>query len=256
MQQSISTQNLPNNHSINIPIKFHSKKFSFINLTDNCKVISFKSLIKEMLLNIIKNKKYNFEEKKITENNITIKKSRPPTLVSNKEYDKLTLIQAGFRDSEEIEVLINDNHEINYIEDWQDCKELEDCEINQEKISKEYNEQKKDGKAQPDFSKFSIFRKIIPGDNSCLFNAVNYALNKSIAEPQILRQLIAVEIKSNPELYNSAVLEADPLEYCEWIMRNDTWGGGIELSILSKCFRVRFDVVDIQNNTIEMIGDV
>lgn len=256
MQEKISTDNLPNNPSINIPIKFQDKKFRFIILTDNCKVISFKSLIKEMVLNIIKNNKYNFDEKKITENNIIIKKSSPPTLVSNKEYDKLTLIQAGFHDSEEIEVLINDNHEINYNEDCQDCKKLEDCEINQEKISKEDNEQKKDGKTQPDFSKFSVVRKIIPGDNSCLFNAVNYALNKCMTEPQILRQLIAVEIKSNPELYNSAALEADPLDYCEWIMRNDTWGGGIELSILSKCFRVRFDVVDIQNNTIEMIGDV
>ena len=71
-----------------------------------------------------------------------------------------------------------------------------------------------------------------------------------------MRELISVEIKSNPELYNSAILEKDPLEYCEWIMRDDTWGGGIELSILSKSFQLRIAVVDIKNVTIEYFGEV
>jgi ubiquitin thioesterase OTU1 len=100
-----------------------------------------------------------------------------------------------------------------------------------------------------------IKRKIIPADNSCLFNAINYAMNTCINEPLIMRELIAVEIKSNPELYNEAILDKNPLDYCDWIMRNDTWGGGIELSIFSKCFQLRIGVVDINNVTIEYFGE-
>jgi hypothetical protein len=102
----------------------------------------------------------------------------------------------------------------------------------------------------------SLIRKIIPADNSCLFNSINYAMNNNINEPSIMRELISVEIKSNPELYNTAILEKDPYDYCDWIMRDDTWGGGIELSILSKCFQLIIAVVDIKNLAIEYFGEV
>jgi ubiquitin thioesterase OTU1 len=100
-----------------------------------------------------------------------------------------------------------------------------------------------------------LIRKIIPADNSCLFNAINYAMNTCLDNPDIMRELIAVEIKSNPDIYNEAILDKNPFDYCEWIMRNDTWGGGIELSIFSKCFQLRIGVVDINNVTIEYFGE-
>jgi ubiquitin thioesterase OTU1 len=100
-----------------------------------------------------------------------------------------------------------------------------------------------------------LSRQVIPADNSCLFNAINYAMNNVIDQPEIMRELIAVEIVSNPDLYSQAILDKEPSEYCEWIMQNDTWGGGIELSILSKCFQVRLAVVDINNLAIEYFGE-
>jgi ubiquitin thioesterase OTU1 len=109
---------------------------------------------------------------------------------------------------------------------------------------------------QIDFSKFSVLRKIIAADNSCLFNSINYAINQSISEPQLMRELIATEILSNPEIYNAAILEKDPDKYCDWIMRNDTWGGGIELSILSKLLDITLAVADIKHCKIEYIGEV
>ena len=60
---------------------------------------------------------------------------------------------------------------------------------------------------------------------------------------------------SNPNEYNSAVLDKDPEEYCNWILKGDSWGGGIELSILSKFFQIQIGVVDIQNIRIEYFGD-
>lgn len=108
-----------------------------------------------------------------------------------------------------------------------------------------------------DYSKYSVKRKIIPADNSCLFNAVNYALNQNLNEPEIMRSLIAAEIQSNMDFYNSAILDGkDPYDYCDWIMKDTTWGGGIEISILSKCFQITIGVVDAVHNTIEFLGEV
>ena len=67
--------------------------------------------------------------------------------------------------------------------------------------------------------------------------------------------IISSEIMSNPNDYNAAILDKDPDEYCEWILKGDSWGGGIELSILSKFFQMQIGVVDIQNITIEYFGD-
>ena len=106
-----------------------------------------------------------------------------------------------------------------------------------------------------DYSKYSIKKKDVPGDNSCLFNAVNFAINQNMENPEIIRGIVTSEILSKPNIYNAAILEKDPIEYCEWISRGSSWGGGIELSILSIFFNVKIGVADINNTTIEFFGD-
>ena len=106
-----------------------------------------------------------------------------------------------------------------------------------------------------DYSKYSIKKKDIPADNSCLFNAINFAINQNANSPEIIREIITSEIKSNPEDYNAAILGKDPEEYCKWILNKETWGGGIELSILSKFFHVQIGVADIQFLTFEYFGN-
>ena len=106
-----------------------------------------------------------------------------------------------------------------------------------------------------DYSKYSVKKKTIPADNSCLFNSINFAINQSIGEPEIIRGIISSEILNNPIDYNEAILERPIEDYCDWILRGDSWGGGIEISILSKYFNVIIAVVDIQNITFEYFGD-
>ena len=106
-----------------------------------------------------------------------------------------------------------------------------------------------------DYSKYSVKKKSIPADNSCLFNSINFAINQSIGEPEIIRGIISSEILNNPIDYNEAILERPIEDYCDWILRGDSWGGGIEISILSKYFNVIIAVVDIQNITFEYFGD-
>ena len=87
-----------------------------------------------------------------------------------------------------------------------------------------------------DGSGFAVVRRIVPADNSCLFSSFAYVTTQSRGGAQQLRQLIAETVAADPETYNEAFLGKTNAEYCAWILRPDSWGGAIELSILGeKC---------------------
>ena len=160
------------------------------------------------------------------ETNLNIRYGFPPKLINNEKSDTLTLPELSIFDKECLRI------------------ELIDPKLLKAKENEII-----------DYSKYSIKKKDIPADNSCLFNAVNFAINQNPNSPEMIRSIISSEIMSNPNDYNAAVLERDPEDYCNWILKGDSWGGGIELSILSKFFLVKIGVVDIQHITIEYFGD-
>jgi len=53
-----------------------------------------------------------------------------------------------------------------------------------------------------------------------------------------LRNLVKIEISSNPEFYEEAILGKSICDYVDWITNPASWGGEIEISILSKHFKV------------------
>merc|ERR1712070_1150184 len=75
-------------------------------------------------------------------------------------------------------------------------------------------------------------RKVIPADNSCLFNAVRHCLQLTMS-PQDIRRLCAQAVLADAELYCEAVLDKPPKEYASWIQRDESWGGAIEVGILA-----------------------
>ena len=158
--------------------------------------------------------------------NISIRYGFPPKLISDSSNDTKTLPELSIGNNECLRVELIDPK----------CIRASENEI-------------------IDYSKHRIKKKSIPADNCCLFNAINYAMNQSITEPEVIRSIISMVILDNPTEYNKAVLEKDPEDYCEWIMRGDSWGGGIEIAILSKYFMLNIGVVDIKNLTIEYFGD-
>ena len=160
------------------------------------------------------------------ETNLNIRYGFPPKLINNEKDDTLTLSELSISDKECLRIELIDPN----------LKKAKETEI-------------------IDYSKYSIKKKDIPADNSCLFNAINFAINQNSEAPEIIRGIISSEIMSNPNEYNAAILDKEPNEYCEWIMNGDSWGGGIELSILSKFFQIQIGVVDIQHITIEYFGD-
>lgn len=103
-----------------------------------------------------------------------------------------------------------------------------------------------------------LTRTAVPADNSCLFTSVYYVVEGGVLNPGCapdMRRLIAHIVASNPDLYSEAILGKTNEEYCEWIKRDDTWGGAIEISILSKFYQCEICVVDTQTVRIDRFGE-
>ncbi|CBX97972.1 hypothetical protein IAQ61_010077 [Plenodomus lingam] len=102
----------------------------------------------------------------------------------------------------------------------------------------------------------TIVMRVMPDDNSCMFRALGTAvLTGELDSMDELRSLVAQGIQSNPELYNEATLEKSPDEYCKWIMNPNSWGGGIELSILSQHFDIEIASINVQDLRVDRFNE-
>lgn len=102
-----------------------------------------------------------------------------------------------------------------------------------------------------------LLKKVVPADNSCLFTSVRFVLNGKVDNEgsEMMRHIIAQEVATNTQDYNDAVLGKSNAEYCAWIQKPDSWGGAIEVAILSSYYGIEIDVVDIQNAIINRFGE-
>ena len=201
---------------IEIRCYYEDKSFN-ITIPENENLYNLKHYI---ILNLSSQGVYTYES------NLNIRYGFPPKLLNNEKDDKLTMKDLSIYDKECLRV------------------ELIDPNLLKPKENEII-----------DYSKYSIKKKDIPADNSCLFNAVNFAINQNLESPEMIRNIISSEILSNPNDYNSAILDKEPEEYCKWILKEDSWGGGIELSILSKFFQVQIGVANIQSINIDYFGE-
>ncbi|GJQ09232.1 hypothetical protein GpartN1_g1023.t1 [Galdieria partita] len=99
----------------------------------------------------------------------------------------------------------------------------------------------------------TFVRRKVPDDNSCLFHAISYVFRNGSVEE--LRHIISETVRLNPDLYSEAFLGKSNQEYSRWILLPETWGGAIELSILSKYFRTEISVFDIQTLRMDRYGE-
>lgn len=98
--------------------------------------------------------------------------------------------------------------------------------------------------------------RVMPDDNSCMFRALSSAVLGSALDGMTeLRSVVAQTIQANPELYTKGLLEKEPSAYCRWIQREDSWGGGIELSILSQHFNVEICSINVQDLRIDKFNE-
>ncbi|KAK4556525.1 ubiquitin-specific protease otu1 [Recurvomyces mirabilis] len=98
--------------------------------------------------------------------------------------------------------------------------------------------------------------RVMPDDNSCMFRALSSAVLGSALDGMTeLRSIVAQTIQGNPELYTKGMLEKEPSDYCKWISREDSWGGGIELSILSQHFDIEIASINVQDVRIDRFNE-
>ncbi|CAF3041090.1 unnamed protein product, partial [Rotaria sp. Silwood2] len=67
-----------------------------------------------------------------------------------------------------------------------------------------------------------------------------------LASNKYLRNLVASKIESDHITYSEAMLGRTNLEYSKWIRRDDSWGGGIELAILTQEYETEICVINTE----------
>lgn len=102
----------------------------------------------------------------------------------------------------------------------------------------------------------TIVIRIMPDDNSCLFRAISLAVLSDLDAVTELRSIIAETIQQDPITFNRAVLDnKDPNKYCQWIRSQDSWGGQVELLILSQHFGVEICSIDVQTLRVDKYNE-
>ncbi|XP_022208576.1 ubiquitin thioesterase OTU1-like [Drosophila obscura] len=102
-----------------------------------------------------------------------------------------------------------------------------------------------------------VLKKEVPADNSCLFTSIRFVLNGKLDDEgsELMRHIVAQEVSADADRYNDAVLGKSNADYCAWIQKPDSWGGAIEVAVLSNYYGIEIDVVDIQNAIINRFGE-
>ncbi|XP_026812344.1 ubiquitin thioesterase OTU1 [Rhopalosiphum maidis] len=102
-----------------------------------------------------------------------------------------------------------------------------------------------------------ILRKVVPADNSCLFTSLGFVLGGKLdlSSGNYMREIIANAVKDNQIEFSEAVLGKPNEDYCEWIRNPNSWGGAIEVSILSNFYGLEIAVIDTQSGSISKFGE-
>lgn len=101
-----------------------------------------------------------------------------------------------------------------------------------------------------------IVERVVPDDNSCLFRSVaGIVHNDSRFSPASLRRICATAVASDAAFYTTDVLQRSNSDYCAWIMRETSWGGEIELAILSAHFGVELAAWDLRSMVVHRYGE-
>lgn len=102
----------------------------------------------------------------------------------------------------------------------------------------------------------TLLLRIMPDDNSCLFRAISSAVMSDLDAVTELRSIVAETIQSDPVTFNKAVLDnKEPSTYCRWIRSQDSWGGQVELLILSQHFGVEICSIDVQTLRVDRYNE-
>ncbi|CAF1462467.1 unnamed protein product [Adineta steineri] len=108
---------------------------------------------------------------------------------------------------------------------------------------------------------FILRRQQVPGDGSCLFNALNFLINDGNFDVHNadnanlqLRHQIAHIIEEQPDIYTGSVLGRPPEDYVQWIRNTNSWGGAIEIGVFAEAYQIEVRVLNLTTGRIIPIG--
>lgn len=85
-----------------------------------------------------------------------------------------------------------------------------------------------------------LLKQVVAADNSCLFTSIGYLVMGKVDTTigPHLREIIAQTVHNEKETYSDAILGRPNADYVAWIMQESSWGGAIEVSILSAYYGI------------------
>jgi len=96
-----------------------------------------------------------------------------------------------------------------------------------------------------------LVHRVVPDDNSCLFSSVALIFEQDIAKASRLRQIVADGIRDDMVTYSEAILGRPRDEYIATILKPQTWGGAIELTVLSSHYNTEISSIDVETGRID-----
>ncbi|KAJ2809101.1 ubiquitin-specific protease otu1, partial [Coemansia guatemalensis] len=99
-----------------------------------------------------------------------------------------------------------------------------------------------------------LVRRTVPSDDSCLFTSIANCYGQRDITSYKLRVLVCDVINANPDEYNEVVLDKPVEEYCEWISKTSSWGGGIEMAAISEALQIEICSVDTRTQRMLQFG--
>ncbi|EJD41040.1 OTU-domain-containing protein [Auricularia subglabra TFB-10046 SS5] len=100
-----------------------------------------------------------------------------------------------------------------------------------------------------------LVHRVVPDDNSCLFSSVAILFEQDMSSAPKLRQIVADEIRKNEITYDEAVLGQSRDSYITAILKPSTWGGAIELAILSDHYNAEISSIDVETGRVDRFGE-
>ena len=78
---------------------------------------------------------------------------------------------------------------------------------------------------------------------------------RSLAKAKELRKVVHDAVLSDPDTFSEAALGKPPKEYAEWVLRPNSWGGQVELFVLSTHLRKQIAAYDVQTGRVDVYGE-
>jgi ubiquitin thioesterase OTU1 len=99
-------------------------------------------------------------------------------------------------------------------------------------------------------------RREVDADNSCLFSAVAYLIDRTNFNEKsslYFRHIIVNYLLEDK--FDNTFLEQSKEQYIDFIQNPKNWGGALEVKMFSEIFQIQIACIDVKTNRIDIYGE-